>query len=405
MALEDGAVFEGYAFGACGEAAGEVVFNTSMTGYQEILTDPSYAGQIVAMTYPLIGNYGVSEADFESGRPHVEAFAVRENARRHSNWRADGTLEELLKRFGIPGIEGIDTRRLTRHIRSRGAMKGVLSSLDLDKDRLVRKAVESPGLVGRDLVSGVTTDAPYHFDGESGSGVGGEAGGVASEGASGATPAQFNVVAFDFGVKTNILRCLAGGGNVTYVVPAQSTSEEVLSLNPDGVFLSNGPGDPEAVGYAIRAVRGLLGKVPVFGICLGHQILSLAMGGKTYKLKFGHRGGNQPVKNLLDGKVEITAQNHGFAVDPGSLKVDERDWQIGGSMSPGGWPGEGDFGRIEITHLNLNDGTVEGLRCLDIPALSVQYHPEASPGPHDSKYLFEQFKRLMASKKRGAQQP
>ncbi len=381
LALEDGTVFTGYAWGAKGETSGEVVFNTSMVGYQEILTDPSYAGQIVTMTYPLIGNYGVNTGDYESRGPFVEGFIVREAARFYSNWQAEGSLDDFLAGYGIMAVEGIDTRALTRHIRSKGAMRGVMSSLDLDEKSLVAKAKAVPSIVGLDLVKNVTVDKPY-FLGE-------QAGG-------------FSVVAYDFGIKRNILRLLEVSGCRVQVVPADTPAGEVLDLNPDGVFLSNGPGDPAAVGYAIKAIKELLGKKPVFGICLGHQLLSLALGAETYKLKFGHRGGNQPVKNLLNGKVEITAQNHGFAVDSASLKVKRSDWQVGKTIPLGGWPGDSQFGAIAITHLNLNDGTVEGLRCLEIPAFSVQYHPEASPGPHDSSYLFEEFKELMTSFKAGA---
>ncbi len=375
LALEDGKVFYGYGFGAVGETSGEVVFNTSMTGYQEILTDPSYAGQIVTMTYPLIGNYGVNKEDFESRKPFVEGFVVREASAIYSNWRADGSLQEFLTENGIVGIEGVDTRALTKHIRSVGAMRGVIS-IDADSEAaVIEKARNVPSIVGLDLVKGVTADKPYEWNNE-------------SKGA-------YRVVAFDFGTKLNILRCLVNAGCDVKVVPATTPADEVLSMNPSGIFLSNGPGDPAAVTYAVKTIRELLGKKPIFGICLGHQLLSLALGGQTYKLKFGHRGGNQPVKNLLSGKVEITSQNHGFTVDPKSLDVEEKPWQVGQTIPSGGWSGKSDFGKIEVTHINLNDGTVEGLRCLDIPAFSVQYHPEASPGPHDARYLFHQFYELM----------
>ncbi len=369
-------VFEGNSFGATGEARGEVVFNTSMTGYQEILTDPSYAGQIVAMTYPQIGNYGVNSEDYESRGPFVEGFIVKECSKFYSNWRAEESLEDFLLKYRVVGIENIDTRALTKHIRSVGAMRGVISTLDLNPLSLIEKAKTSPGLIGRDLVKNVTVDRSY---------IWWETKRVM----------RFNVVAFDFGIKRNILRCLESAGCKVIVVPASTFAEEVLSLNPDGIFLSSGPGDPAGVPYAFKTVEQLIGKKPIFGICLGHQLLALALGGKTYKLKFGHRGGNQPVKNLLNGQVEITAQNHGFAVEFASLNVEEREWQVGRSLKIGGWPGKSKFGNIEVTCINLNDGTIEGLRCLEVPAFSVQYHPEASPGPHDSRYLFDNFVKLM----------
>ncbi len=362
MVLEDGAVFHGYSLGAEGEIYGEVVFNTSMTGYQEILTDPSYAGQIVTMTYPLIGNYGVNSQDYESRGPFLEGFIVREYSRFFSNWRAKGSLEDFLKKFGIVCIEGVDTRALTKHIRSAGAMKGVISTIDQNVDSLVEKVNSFPSLVGRDLVKEVTIDNSYTWETKPG--------------------AKYRVVAFDFGIKRNILNCLEDAGCKIEVVPASTSVEEVLALEPHGIFLSNGPGDPKGVSYAVETVRGLIGKRPILGICLGHQLLALALGGDTYKLKFGHRGGNQPVKNLATSKIEITSQNHGFAVDEKSFKV-----KNGKIFS--------DFGEIEISHINLNDDTVEGLRCLELPAFSVQYHPEASPGPHDSKYLFEDFVDMM----------
>jgi carbamoyl-phosphate synthase small subunit len=379
LALEDGTIFSGYSFGSAGEAVGEVVFNTSMTGYQEILTDPSYKGQIVTMTYPLIGNYGVNQEDYESKGPFVEGFVVRELAKFYSNWRADNSLEEFLASYGIVGIEGVDTRALTKRIRSEGAMRGIVSTEDLDKKSLISRAKKVPSIVGRDLVKEVTSKKIYEWQ---------TADAARSR-------KRYAVVAFDYGIKKNILKLLAKAGCEIKVVPARTGAEEVLALNPDGIFLSNGPGDPAAVPYAIRTIKKLLGKKPIFGICLGHQLLSLALGGRTYKLKFGHRGGNQPVKNLLNGRVEITAQNHGFAVDAKSLGVKEQPWQVGQTIKLNGWPGQSQFGRILITHINLNDGTVEGLKCLDIPAFSVQYHPEASPGPHDSTYLFEEFIRLM----------
>ena len=358
LVLSDGTTFRGRSFGAAGEFIGEVCFNTSMAGYQEILTDPSYAGQMVNMTYTLIGNYGINPEDFESDRIYMGGFIIRELSRISSNWRSTGSLDSFLREHGVVGLEGIDTRRLTRHIRTLGAMEGALSTLDLDPDSLLAKVRGAPGIVGRDLVREVTVAEAYSW----------------TEGLQ-AEP-EFEVVAFDFGIKRNILRLLASRGCRVRVVPAFTSAQEVLSLKPDGVFLSNGPGDPEPVRYAVEAIRGLLGRKPLFGICLGHQLLGLALGGRTYKLKFGHRGANQPVMNLDTRKVEITAQNHGFAVDTESL-------------------GQCRFGEVELTHVNLNDGTSEGIRCREAAAFSVQYHPEASPGPHDSRYLFDEFVRLM----------
>ena len=364
LVLADGRSFSGFALGAEGETAGEVVFNTSLTGYQEILTDPSYKGQIVTMTYPLIGNYGLNREDVESSRPFIEGLIVREASAYPSNWRSTESLDAYLKRHGIVSIQGVDTRALTLHLREQGAQVGVVSSVDLNPKSLRRKAREHPGLIWRDLVREVTSKAPYAWKE-----------GLWEMGKGYPTPTErpsFKVVAYDYGVKCNILRNLVSRGCDVHVVPAETTAETVLAMKPDGIFLSNGPGDPEGVPYAIEAVRNLLGKLPIFGICLGHQILGLAMGGKTYKLKYGHHGGNQPVKELATGHVEITAQNHGFAVDVDSLG-----------------------GEVELTHVNLNDRTVEGMAHKTLPVFSVQYHPEASPGPHDAGYLFDRFIGLM----------
>lgn len=361
IALEDGRIFEGFAFGCEGEAYGEIVFNTSMSGYQEILTDPSYNGQIVTMTYPLIGNYGVTDEDMESEHPQVAGFVVKEYSRIYSNWRAKKSLEEYLKEYNIVAIEGVDTRALTKHIRTCGAMKAIISTLDLDTESLVAKAKASPGLVGMDLVKEVTCKevqgSMFNVQGS-----------------------IFRIVAMDFGIKRNILKMLSDVGCNVIIVPASTTASEILALNPDGVFLSNGPGDPAGVPYAIDTVKELISmsmttdnQLPIFGICLGHQILGLAFGGKTYKLKFGHRGGNQPVKDVSCSKIDITSQNHGFCVDINSLNPDE----------------------IEITHINANDQTLEGMQHKNLPIFSVQYHPEASPGPHDASYLFNRFVKMM----------
>ena len=371
LALADGTVFEGSAFGAQGEAVGEIVFNTSLTGYQEILTDPSYKGQIVTMTYPEIGNVGVNTEDVESRQPFVEGFVVKEYWERPSNWRAQKSLAAYMREHDIVGIQGIDTRALVRRIRDGGAQQGVLSTRDLDAKRLVEKAQAAPSLVGRDLVKEVTCREPYDWS----QGYWELESGYRRQGAGqkGHTPEpRFSVVAYDFGVKFNILRHLVEAGCRVRVVSAHTSAAEVLRLKPDGVFLSNGPGDPDAVPYARDNIAALVGKVPLFGICLGHQILGLALGGQTYKLKFGHHGGNQPVMDLATRKVEITAQNHGFCVDVDSLQA-----------------------RAEVTHLNLNDRTVEGLRHTQEPLFSVQYHPESSPGPHDADYLFRRFTALM----------
>ncbi len=367
LALEDGTVYKGIAFGAAGEVDGEVVFNTSMTGYQEILTDPSYRGQIVTMTYPLIGNYGVNNEDIESHQPHLAGFIVRENSRVVSNFRADGPLNDYLERHGIVGLAGIDTRALVRRIRNLGAMKGVLSTEDLDDARLVAKAQNSPGLVGRDLVREVIPTESREWD-ESLS----RWAHLEQDDQDAEQDVRPHVVALDYGMKWNIARHLRHSGCRVTILPGTASADQVLSHQPDGVFLSNGPGDPEPVTYAIEAIGRLLGKKPIFGICLGHQLFGLACGARTFKLKFGHRGANQPVLNVQTGRVEITAQNHGFAVDESSL------------------PDE-----LEVTHRNLNDDTIAGLRHRRLPAFSVQYHPEASAGPHDSRYLFDQFRNMM----------
>jgi carbamoyl-phosphate synthase small subunit len=377
-------VLAGKAFGALGEVDGEVCFNTSMTGYQEILTDPSYRGQIVTMTYPEIGNCGINTQDVESAKPHLAGFIVRERSRRASNFRAEGELDEYLRRYGIVGMEGIDTRALVRRLRIRGAMKGILSTVDLDDASLVAKAVASPGLVGRDLVREVVPDRPIQWTeplspwtrlgtGDEGLGTRGEGRGVHPSSLiphpSSLAP---HVVALDYGMKWNIARHLFDMGCRVTILGGTATADEVLALEPDGVFLSNGPGDPEPLHYAQETIRGLLGKKPIFGICLGHQLLGLACGAKTFKLKFGHRGANQPVLNYQTGRVEITCQNHGFAVAPEGLPDD-----------------------LEVTHINLNDNTIEGMRHRKHPAFSVQYHPEASAGPHDSGYLFGQFRKML----------
>jgi carbamoyl-phosphate synthase small subunit len=365
LLLEDSTIFEGTSFGAKGQKCGEVVFNTSMTGYQEILTDPSYKEQIITMTYPLIGNYGTNECDWESRKIFASGFIVKENCSYPSNWRNKNSLSDYLEANNVIGLEGIDTRKLVKHIRTQGAMKGIISSIDLNINNLMEKLENYPGLVGRDIVKDVTVKKPYSWD---------KAVIDVLNGNEQKPEKKYKIVAFDFGIKHNILRLLCTYGCDVKVVIAATSPNEVLSQKPDGVFLSNGPGDPAPVNYAIETVKKLLGKVPIFGICLGHQILSLALGGKTYKLKFGHRGANQPVKNLRTGKIEITSQNHGFCVDMDSLK--KRG--------------------IELTHVNLNDNTVEGIRCKELGAFSVQYHPEASPGPHDSAYLFAEFIKLMA---------
>jgi carbamoyl-phosphate synthase small subunit len=365
LALEDGTVFSGSSFGHIGEVAGEAVFNTSMTGYQEVLTDPSYTGQIVAMTYPHIGNYGINPSDCESAGPRVEGFVVRSLCRNPSNYRSHSTLGDYLCQHQIPGIEGIDTRALVRRLRVRGAMSAVLSSVDPDDESLVSKARTAPNIVGRDLTREVMPTKAFAW----GEGLGGNA--LTAHVLSRHKPER-HVIALDYGLKWNILRCLTQIGCRLTVLPGTATAAEVLAREPDGVFLSNGPGDPEPLTQAIETICTLIDKKPVFGICLGLQLLGLAYGAKTYKLKFGHRGANQPVLNRRTGHVEITTQNHGFAVDAATLPPD-----------------------VEATHVNLNDGTLEGLRHKTKPVFGVQYHPESSAGPHDSTYLFEEFRRLM----------
>ena len=375
LVLEDGRVFEGEAFGAVGTRVGEVCFNTSMTGYQEVLTDPSYFGQIVAMTYPLIGNYGVNPADDESARAQVSGFVIEELSEVPSSWRSRISLPEYMVQNGIIGIQGIDTRALTRHLRERGAMKACLTTEPLGVEEAGRRAREGAGVIGMDFVREVTTPEPYDWDPDDLNSrrwsVAGASGEVNEEETT-LPPAKYNIVAYDYGMKRNILRRLRQNGFRVRVVPAGTTAEEVLALDPDGVFLSPGPGDPAALDYVHRSVRGLIGQKPIFGICLGHQMLSHAFGGRTFKLKFGHHGGNQPVKDLRTGRVDITAQNHGFAVDTDSLPAE-----------------------LEVTHINLNDNTVEGLRHRSLPIFSVQYHPEAAPGPHDALHFFQQFARLI----------
>jgi carbamoyl-phosphate synthase small subunit len=372
LLLEDGTVFEGTSFGAKGQKCGEVVFNTSMTGYQEITTDPSYYEQIITMTYPLIGNYGTNGLDAESKKVYAAGFIVKENCEYPSNWRNEQSLSEYLKANNVVGLAGIDTRKLVKHIRTQGAMRGVISSTELKISSLAKTLGEYPGLVGRDIVKDVTSKKPYKWDKP-----------VVDvlKPSTGKPKLKYKVVAYDFGIKQNILRLLISHGCDVQVVPAFTPAREVLAKKPDGVFLSNGPGDPAAVTYAVESTRQLLGKVPIFGICLGHQILGLALGGKTYKLKFGHRGANHPVKNLETKQIEITSQNHGFCVDINSLK---------------------DKG-VELTHINLNDKTLEGFRCKHLSAFCVQYHPEASPGPHDSQYLFRMFTDLMSHSSRRRQ--
>ena len=374
LALEDGRIFRGLGYGHPGECQGEVVFNTSLTGYQEIATDPSYAGQIVVLTNPQIGNYGTNLADNESAEPYIEGLIVREFSPISSNWRSEQVTDEYMERYQVPVLAEIDTRALVRHLRTHGVMRGVISTTESNVEVLVEKAKAIRKMDGTDLARVVSTKSIYQFDSSDSRNQSGER--LLTEGFLSHKDARkqlLHVVAYDFGIKHNILRMLTREGCRVTVVPAETTAEDVLELKPDGVFLSNGPGDPEPVDYAVTAIRKMLGRVPVFGICLGHQLTGLALGGKTYKLKFGHHGGNHPVRNNATGKVEITAHNHNFAVDPDSINANE----------------------VELTHVDLNDQTLEGLRHKTLPLFSVQYHPEAAPGPHDSHYLFRDFRLMM----------
>jgi carbamoyl-phosphate synthase small subunit len=372
LALEDGRIFRGHGYGHSGECQGEVVFNTSLTGYQEIATDPSYAGQIVVLTNPQIGNYGTNKADNESAKPYIEGLIVREFSAISSNWRSEQVTDEYMERYSVPVLAEIDTRALVRHLRTHGVMRGVISTKVNDPDALIQRARNIRKMDGTDLAKVVTTNSIYKFDSDD------ERNQVDNQllyksFIKNDKEQQLHVIAYDFGIKHNILRMFTRENCRVTVVPAQTTADEVLSLKPDGVFLSNGPGDPEPVDYAVRSIRGLMGRVPVFGICLGHQLCGLALGGRTYKLKFGHHGGNHPVRNNATGKVEITAHNHNFAVDPDFINANE----------------------VELTHVDLNDNTLEGLRHKTLPLFSVQYHPEAAPGPHDSHYLFRDFRQMM----------
>lgn len=368
LALEDGRIFRGLGYGAPGECQGEVVFNTSLTGYQEIATDPSYAGQIVVLTNPQIGNYGTNQADNEASRPYIEGLIVREFSAVSSNWRSEQVTDEYMERYSVPVLAEIDTRALVRHLRTKGVMRGVISTVESNPDVLVQRARSIRKMDGTDLARVVSTKAVYQFDeNDERNQTDDPLLPPAQDGT------QLHVVAYDFGIKQNILRMLTREGCRVTVVPAETRAEDVLGMKPDGVFLSNGPGDPEPVDYAVNAIRQIMGRVPVFGICLGHQLTGLALGGRTYKLKFGHHGGNHPVRNNMTGKVEITAHNHNFAVDPDSINANE----------------------VELTHVDLNDQTLEGLRHKSLPLFSVQYHPEAAPGPHDSHYLFRDFRKMM----------
>lgn len=369
LALEDGRIFRGHGYGHPGECQGEVVFNTSLTGYQEIATDPSYAGQIVVLTNPQIGNYGTNLADNEATKPYIEGLIVREFSAISSNWRSEQVTDEYMERYSIPVLAEIDTRALVRHLRTHGVMRGVISTNVSDPEALVQRARSIRKMEGTDLARVVSTKSIYDFDADDGRNQTGDPylPGQLDAGK------QLHVVAYDFGIKHNILRMLSRENCRVTVVPAETRAETVLEMKPDGIFLSNGPGDPEPVDYAVKAIRNFLGRVPVFGICLGHQLTGLALGGRTYKLKFGHHGGNHPVRNNATGKVEITAHNHNFAVDPDSINANE----------------------VELTHVDLNDQTLEGLRHKSLPLFSVQYHPEAAPGPHDSHYLFRDFRKLM----------
>ena len=371
LALEDGRIFRGEGYGAKGECYGEVVFNTSLTGYQEIFTDPSYAGQIVVLTNPQIGNYGTNNADSEANKPYIEGLVTREFSPISSNWRSQQVADEYLERFQVPVISEIDTRALVRHLRTHGVMRGVISSIETNPEVLVEKARSIRKMDGTDLAKVVSTKARYEWEHDA-------TDPLKLDADISGSPPDLHVVAYDFGIKKNILRMLSKEGCRVTVVPAETSAEDVLGLNPDGVFLSNGPGDPEPLTYAQENIRQLAGKAPIFGICLGHQLIGQALGGKTYKLKFGHHGGNHPVKQLNTGKVEITSQNHNYAVDPDSLNQNE----------------------VDLTHINLNDNTLEGLSHRTMPLFSVQYHPEASPGPHDSNYLFKDFRKLMEEWKR-----